>query len=389
MQAFRSIYKGRLLLLLLVYIISIPTISRKSLSTSSATSPITHSQLTFGSSFSHHSELQTHQNNRNEEKLTAIEPPTSQGSSQKQVDTISRDRTNLPVGSTTHTSLSVKSIAPKLSSPPIPRSTAFPTLSDSSTYSLLPIKVEQRKEELISREEGRSGGIDCRTDERGRCLEENRRSSITTRSTELADATAEFGSFLIASTISIFHSIHQLKVSPFILFSIIIHFLCLIQLITGHMEDLIIRKKISNPLNEFPVGDSLSKIISRCKWWMIGSFTRYCKELSVLGFLLSFLAISVIECSKCTQGEAIPFSRWLGTAFDVREGGYNQFGMFRIIIFLEVSSFFHLLRYANRVSFLDYYRLHLSDPTNQASTAVFNIAIRSRCSILSPKGLCD
>lgn len=194
---------------------------------------------------------------------------------------------------------------------------------------------------------------DCPTDYRGRPLCPNSPrppTSLRARSSELADASHEFGLWVLGSLHSLLLSILDLALhlSPFVLASLIVHLLFGVELAALVVEDSIVRIGLSNPLPpSFERGTTFGKRVSRIKWRARGTGERYWRQMLMIGVLATIVVVVGRECWRTGDREGwedVPFGRFVlqeteGEAAKPQWGTWGRMGPFREVIVLEVRSF--------------------------------------------------
>lgn len=194
---------------------------------------------------------------------------------------------------------------------------------------------------------------DCPTDYRGRALcphSPRPSTSLRARSSELADASHEFGLWVLSSLQSLLRSILHLAVnlSPFVLASLIVHLLFFVELAALVLEDSIVRIELSNPLPaSFERGTTWGKRMSRMKWRARGTGERYWRQVLGIVALATIVGVVGRECWRTGDREGwedVPFGRYVlqeveGEAAKPQWGTWGRMGPFREVIVLEVRSF--------------------------------------------------
>ncbi|KAM0751591.1 hypothetical protein T439DRAFT_324779 [Meredithblackwellia eburnea MCA 4105] len=187
---------------------------------------------------------------------------------------------------------------------------------------------------------------DCPLDYRGRplCPDSTRvPQSLRQRSSELADASAEFGEWVVESAQTLYLSLLGVRLNPWMLFTVILHILLAIELASLVLEDAIVRVGLSNPLPpEFPRAKSLSKRLSRAKWRFKAALSRYWTHLVGLVCLATFIALLglAVKRTPSTHGwRSIPF-KWALPPLDLPTENRKRGGKapWRHLILLEVLS---------------------------------------------------
>ncbi|KAK4704565.1 hypothetical protein P7C70_g1643, partial [Phenoliferia sp. Uapishka_3] len=195
----------------------------------------------------------------------------------------------------------------------------------------------------------------CPIDYRGRplCPDATRTPlSLRKRSSELADATCEFGEWILSSLHAILLSTLKLRLSPFVLFLSILHILLGVQLAALILEDAIVRVGLSNPLPaDFPRANTFMKRLSRMKWRFIAAWRRYWTHAATILGLGLMVASVTVECAAgpTTSGhDDVPFGRWViltklsagGSPWEHagRLGAYRGFLLFERSYFTDSST---------------------------------------------------
>ncbi|KDE03890.1 hypothetical protein MVLG_05644 [Microbotryum lychnidis-dioicae p1A1 Lamole] len=185
---------------------------------------------------------------------------------------------------------------------------------------------------------------ECPIDYRGRSMcpgVEREHPSFSARSAELssefADAVHEFGLWLLSQFLSF-----RITFSPFKLFVLIIHALSVVQLVALVVEDSIIRTTLANPMPPpFPsAANSFSKRMSRYRWRLEATWSRFWKSILVLGLLLVGGTAVIREGqwgprnAKRGGWDDVPFAQWvLPGVIEVHEGVSK--GPLRDLVLLE------------------------------------------------------
>ncbi|SCZ90428.1 BZ3500_MvSof-1268-A1-R1_Chr9g10829 [Microbotryum saponariae] len=185
---------------------------------------------------------------------------------------------------------------------------------------------------------------ECPIDYRGRAMcpgVEREHPSFSARSAELssefADAVHEFGLWLLSQFLSF-----RITLSPFKLFVLIIHALSVGQLVALIVEDSIIRTTLANPMPPpFPsAANSFSKRMSRYRWRLEATWSRFWKSILVLGLLLVGGTAVIREGqwgprnAKRGGWDDVPFAQWvLPAVVEVHEGVSK--GPLRDLVLLE------------------------------------------------------
>ncbi|SCV70076.1 BQ2448_1470 [Microbotryum intermedium] len=236
---------------------------------------------------------------------------------------------------------SLSLFSPPLSDPPSPAatrveaspSTSVPATGDSSppdSSSTVPASTVDESE--------------CPIDYRGRPMcpgVEREQPSFSARSAELssefADAVHEFGLWLLSTLLSF-----RVTLSPFKLFVLIIHTLSLGQLVALIVEDSIVRTTLANPMpTPFPIAaNSFSKRMSRYRWRLEATWVRFWKSIILLGLLLGCGAALIREGQwgprNARRGgwDDVPFAQWVLPGIVEAHKGVRK-GPLRDLVLLE------------------------------------------------------
>lgn len=194
----------------------------------------------------------------------------------------------------------------------------------------------------------------CRVDERGRtiCSDQTRiPHPIRQRSSELGEATWEFGAFLIHSLTTLVDIMLSVRlysptISPFILVVIIFHGLLLIQLTACVIEDGVIKEKLSTkgPCKFSTTrGLGWGKRFARMRYRMNYLVQRFGRHLCGLLILGGIACIAARECIGESNSSGVPFGRLFILEETVELSRtwirFNGFAPEKTLIALEVSTY--------------------------------------------------
>ena len=187
----------------------------------------------------------------------------------------------------------------------------------------------------------------CPIDYRGRplCPDSTRVPlSLRKRSSELADATSEFGEWVLASLHALALSLLKVRLSPWMLYVLVLHSLLGVQLASLVLEDAIVRVGLSDPLPpDFPRANSLAKRVSRFKWRVKAAWRRYwthAAAVGLLGLVVVGVAVESLRTETTSGWNDVPFGRWLlptKKLIEVDKKPVSEgMGPFRELLLLEV-----------------------------------------------------